>query len=275
MVKEDSNGLAAELCAASQRDVIAFDNRGSGDSRLPPATIVRAAVITFEAMADDCAAVLMHWGSQSGAAAATIQAHVFGVSMGGHIAQIMALRYPRLVASLTLGCTHHGGPEHARVSREYRKLLVNEPPRGPSVAKWKAWLAYMHASLAINFAPGFDKNEPERFNRFLDSFVAVEIARPSGGKEAQMAAINRFNQRGVQAELKKLQNPVLIVHGEQDQVIPVENAALLCAALRNSKQHIFPTLGHMFWDEDCLAAVRVLDQFFLAHDGDSSGQSKL
>src|SRR5262245_13755036 len=72
--------------------VVTFDNRGVGETDLPPEP-----VYTTAQMADDAAAVLRHLK--------VARAHVLGASMGGTIAMELALRHPRLVRSLTLACT--------------------------------------------------------------------------------------------------------------------------------------------------------------------------
>src|SRR5215470_17969608 len=81
---------------AKQYRVISFDNRGVGQTDAPPGPY------SMQAMAADTVAVMD--------AAGCGRAHVFGISMGGMIAQELALRYPERVRSLILGCTACGGP---------------------------------------------------------------------------------------------------------------------------------------------------------------------
>src|SRR5260221_6624747 len=95
---------------AAQYRTIALDNRGSGRSDVPTGPYPIAL------MASDAAAVLD--------AAQVESAHVFGLSMGGMIAQEFALQYPKRVRSLILGCTAAGGPNAVRATTEVNKILT-------------------------------------------------------------------------------------------------------------------------------------------------------
>lgn len=123
----------------------------------------------METIADDCAAVAHavtdHRRALTCATNANTKSltriHVFGVSMGGFVAQLLALRHPDIVVSLALGCSHYGGPNHVPTSKEYVSMINAEPPREPK----DRWLVFMRRSLAMNFAPGFVTSHPERFEK--------------------------------------------------------------------------------------------------------------
>jgi pimeloyl-ACP methyl ester carboxylesterase len=114
------------------RRVIRFDNRGVGRSELP------AQAWEVSDMADDVVRVMDAAGLQ--------RAHVFGVSMGGVIAQELALRHPNRVRSLVLGCTHPSGRDAARMDADAAAMLMDRTPKSAREA--------VEASVPFIYATG-------------------------------------------------------------------------------------------------------------------------
>jgi len=113
--------------------VIYFDNRGTGLSDKPDM------LYTIPVMADDAAGLLRHLAIR--------QAHVFGVSMGGMIAQELALRHPQMVRRLVLGCTSCGGPQAFLASLEVLEKLMHPPDMPREEAVRRQW--------TVMFSPEF------------------------------------------------------------------------------------------------------------------------
>src|SRR5262249_47673761 len=121
---------------AKEFRTIAFDNRGVGKSEMPPGPY------PIPLMASDAAAVLD--------AASVESAHVFGISMGGMIAQEFALQYPKRVRSLILGCTAAGGPNAVRSEPEATQMLL---ARGSMTGEEAA-----RAAVPFIYDPGTPQN---------------------------------------------------------------------------------------------------------------------
>lgn len=224
--------LLAPLSRAFQ--VITFDNRGTGDSDKPNS------VYTLPMMAADAAGVLRHLGIS--------RAHVFGVSMGGMIAQELVLHYPKQVDRLILGCTNCGGP-HAILAPLHvlEKLLV--PPDMPrEEAIRRQW--------PVMFNPDFVKHHPE----LLDRLTARSLEHPTPLYSAirQAMAVQRFNTYG---RLGQIVAPTLVVAGSADLIVPYENSLLLANRIPGATLEIFPGAGHAFFWEQPAEVVELLSEF--------------
>jgi pimeloyl-ACP methyl ester carboxylesterase len=187
-------------------------------------------------MASDAAAVLN--------AARVNTAHIFGVSMGGMIAQEFALQYPRKVRSLILGCTAAGGPEAVRAGQDAIQVLTTRGPDAEQFAKAMSPFIY-------------DRGTPkERIEQ--DTAVRRKWYPSAEAYAAQLQAI-----LGLEAysRLEKIAAPTLVIHGENDRLVPVENAKLIAGRIPNAKLVVLPNASHIFLTDQSEAANRAILEF--------------
>jgi 3-oxoadipate enol-lactonase len=199
--------------------VITFDNRGVGRSKSLTYSY------TTEAMADDAASVL----DSAGIASAT----VYGISLGGMVAQQLALRHPRRVESLVLGATHPGGPRAVPPDQEVRDFFRRRPDLPQEEAAW--------ASVPYNYGHLCRRRHASR----IAEDVAQRLAQPFPAEayRAQLYAAGVHNCLG---RLSRIRVPTMIVHGRHDRLIPVANAELMAGRMRDPRLHILERAGHMY-----------------------------
>src|SRR5438270_813661 len=138
-------------------DVIAFDHRGVG------ASAALDGAITIAEMADDAAGLL--------AALSIDRAHVLGISMGGMIAQELALAHPELVSTLTLGCTYCGGEGSALTSPEVMQRLAESLLSGDRERA-------LRTGFAVNVSKAAAEAKPELFDQMLEIATRRAVAVP-------------------------------------------------------------------------------------------------
>jgi 3-oxoadipate enol-lactonase len=201
--------------------VIAFDNRGVGRSERAPGPY------TVAEMADDAASVLDAVGVE--------RAHVYGISLGGMIAQEIALRHPGRVHALVLGATTAGGDMHVPADDATVAFLTL---RARMTAEHAVW-----ASVPINYAP--------RTRAEGGDLIAQDIARrlrypvESEYYCAQLAAANAHDAR-----VEEIRAPTLVVHGEQDVLIPPVNGERLAAAVPDAELSLWPGAAHLYFTDE-------------------------
>jgi 3-oxoadipate enol-lactonase len=197
--------------------VLLFDNRGVGRTGVPDAAF------SIETMADDAAAVIRAAGETS--------AHVVGASMGGLIAQEMALRHPALVRSLVLGCTSPGGTDAIPSEAAAQGFLQSRTDMTPREAA--------EASVPLVYA---DSTPRQMVAEDID--VRMKIPTGAAGYGAQLGAVLAY--RGALSRLAELDAPTLVVHGTEDRLVPPENAKLLADAIRGARLEWLDGAGHVF-----------------------------
>jgi pimeloyl-ACP methyl ester carboxylesterase len=212
---------------------IAFDNRGIGRSDVPPG------VYPIALMASDAAAVLD--------AAGVTSAHVFGVSMGGMIAQEFALQYPQRVRSLILGCTNAGGPHGVRAEPHVLQTLTRQgmTPQESSEAM-------------IPFI--YDAATPRAR---IDEDMALRM-RWYPTLQGYMGQLQGILQWEAYSRIAQIAAPTLLIHGETDQLIPVANAPLLAERIAGAKLALIPHASHIFETDQPGVAVRAITEFLAA-----------
>ena len=204
---------------AGRLRVITFDSRGLGRTR------AFSYAYTTEAMADDAATVLDAVGVQ--------RAHVYGISLGGMVAQTLALRHPERVRSLVLGATSPGGPRAARPSAEVGAFFRRRARMAPEEAA--------RESVPINYGP---RCRAEHFER-IEEDIAQRLAHPFGERayRAQLFAAAWHNCLGA---LPRIAVPTLVVHGALDRVIPVANAHLIAERIPGARLRVLDEAGHLY-----------------------------
>ncbi|QLG49916.1 alpha/beta fold hydrolase [Natrinema halophilum] len=239
-------------------DVIAPDNRGTGrsDVGLPPLVprlprklrapiIFKLAGYSIGGLAADLEAVLDNAG--------IYDAHIVGASMGGMIAQRYALEYSR-TKSLTLCCTSHGGPDAAPVPDETQEHMFDTPSGASEREK-----------IRYRMRPAFNERFTNRNPHLMDQIVEWRLEQDAGdpAREAQAAAVLNFD---VSDRLERLRVPTLILHGTNDEVVPVENARLLEEKIPDSRLEIVEGGSHLFFIEDDTTVNDHLLAFLDEHD---------
>lgn len=218
-------------------DVVAFDNRGIGLSEPVegPFTIVEMAV--------DTAGLLEELGLES--------AHVVGISMGGMIAQELALAEPGRLRSLTLGCTYCGGPRSQLMPQENVEKLAAGMMSGD---RDKA----IRASYEVNLSPAFRADE-DAYAAFHE--MAISVPARKATIELQAQAIFGHDTSG---RLGEVSTPTLIVHGTEDGVLPFPNGEQIAALMPGARFEPLEDVGHMFWWEQPQRSAELIREHALA-----------
>lgn len=219
-------------------EVIYFDNRGTG------LTDKSDAEYTIPLMAEDAAGLLDYLNFPD--------TSVFGISMGGMIAQELALRHTQRINRLILGCTFCGGPQATQPSPEVVEKLIVPPEMPPEEAVRRVW--------PVIFSPGF----VERRGDFLDRMTERALAHrtPPYVMAQQMNAIQSFN---TYERLGQITAPTLVVTGDGDILVPPANSNILAEKIPGARLEIVKGVGHgLFWEapEDVVSIIR---EFLVSH----------
>jgi pimeloyl-ACP methyl ester carboxylesterase len=203
--------------------VVLMDPRGAGRSDVPEPPY------TMRHFADDCAAVLDAAGIDS--------AHVLGTSFGGMVAQHLALEHPQRVRGLVLGCTTPGGASHVAPQPQDIGLLLTSGDIADPVES-------LRSLYPVNYSDAFCAEN----DAVLCSMAVANAhlrSRPQG-RAGQLAAATSHDTLD---RLPQIAAPTLVLHGEDDRIVPAANGRLLAERIPAARHIEYPGARHTFFTE--------------------------
>ena len=215
--------------------VIAFDNRGAGRSDKPEMDY------SISMFADDTAYLMDALGIK--------QTHVLGISMGGYIAQELAITCSDLVQRLVLGCTSCGGRKAVLMSDETRNAYVaNEGLAHEQI---------LRKDMHIYFSDEFIAREPKQIEQFMQ--ISMRHVQPP---DAFLHQFNACLGHDTVDRLGDISAPTLIMAGDDDHLVPTQNALILKELMPEAGLHLYPDKRHCFFMEEHERFNREVTEFF-------------
>ena len=218
-------------------EILYYDHRGVGESA------PQSEPFTIEQLATDAAQLLDHVGWDS--------AHVMGISMGGMVAQELALADVGRIRTLTLGCTYPGGEGSALSPPETGAVLGEALQSGDRETT-------VRGMWSVNVSEAFAAGEGH-FDDFYAMATSVKVPMATVG--LQMQAIFGHD---VLERLRGLDVPTLVVHGTEDRMLPVANGELIAATIPGARLEVLEGVGHLFWWEQPERSAQLLRDFALS-----------
>ncbi len=203
--------------------VLAFDNRGVGRSSRPPGPY------SVPVMAGDAIAVLD--------AAGFDRAHLYGISLGGMIAQEIALRHPARVDRLVLGATTPGGEQAVAADPD---ALAFFKRRGEMTAEEAVW-----ASVPYNYGPRTRADRAQLIGEDIVQRLRFPIE-----PEPYLAQLAAALGHDAYERLGDIRASTLVVHGSADRMVAPANARILADAIPSADLELLPDAGHLYPTDD-------------------------
>ena len=198
---------------------LALDYRDVGDS--DPAT----EPYSIDELADDVAALARELGIES--------ASLVGISMGGFISLVLALRHPELVDRLILVVTSAGGETHVSTSPEVMRALM------PDATELESGDGARRVCSLVA-APGFAESHPEA----IDEFVEIALHNPMR-RDAYLRQLEACRAHDVADRLGEIDTPTLVLHGDVDPLVRIENGRLLAERIPGARLIVYENVGHI------------------------------
>ena len=219
--------------------LIMFDNRGAGR------TDVSNKEYSIKLFADDAAGLMEALGIK--------RAHVLGISMGGMIAQELALNHPEKVEKLVLASTFCGGEKAVPIPGEAAQVVMDISATLAEKGNWDEKIT--RKLMPLLFTQEFMEENPGLVDVAVQLFLTAPT--PLEALTRQVEAIILSFDAG--ARLPQIRAPTLILAGKKDRYIPSENAEIMAKLIPNSKIAYFKNSAHMLQEEMEKVTDTVLD----------------
>jgi pimeloyl-ACP methyl ester carboxylesterase len=226
-------GRLPDLLARSFR-VLLVDNRGVGESDAPEGPYA------VSQMAADVAAVLDDAGIE--------RSHIFGVSLGGYIAQDLALTHPERVQKLVLASTAPGGPR----SHPMPAAGIDAFGKYPTMEREAGLRLMVENSLGARGVRDVPGLADEIFAYRLEHAPSLAAWQAQAYAGATFDAYDRIG---------KIAAPTLVIQGGADNVVDPRNAELLADLIPNSRVEVVPECGHLLVWEDSERVAELVTEF--------------
>jgi pimeloyl-ACP methyl ester carboxylesterase len=212
--------------------VITFDNRGAGRRERPTSPL------TIASMAADAVSVLD--------AAKILRAHVYGISMGGMIAQELALGFPERITSLVLGATSAGGALATPPDPETSAFLARRATLPDEEGRWGSVpYVYSERTRSTNAARIGQDFARRRSYAFAPDGYRAQLAAAAGHDTA--------------ARVGGIEAPTLVVHGAEDRMVPPANGRALASAIPGAHLVELADAAHLYTTDEPASDEAVRD----------------
>jgi pimeloyl-ACP methyl ester carboxylesterase len=214
--------------------IIAFDNRGAGRSDKPEMDY------SIRLFADDTAGLMNFLRIP--------KAHILGISMGGYIAQELAINHPDKVNGLILGCTSCGGSRAVSMSEErIEKFAANKGLTPEQI---------LRKDMDLYFSDRFVREHPERIEEFVN--ISFRYYQPA---DAFFRQLNACLNHDTVDRVSEVSSPTLIMTGDDDHLVPSENSLILKELMPEADLELFPGCRHCFFMEEASKFNRCVVRF--------------
>jgi 3-oxoadipate enol-lactonase len=218
-------------------ETIVFDNRGmgrSGPAQLP---------FTTADLAADTVGLLDALELET--------VHLVGISMGGMIAQELALANPERIRTLTIGASYCGGPNGSLMAPEDLQMLGEAYASGERERVFRAmW--------EINLSPAF-RADDSRFAAFAEMGSTLPAPQPVVLQQMRACGEHNTHERLGQIDL-----PTLVIHGDVDRLLRYPNGEAIATLIPGARLATLEGVGHMFWWEQPERSAELIREHALA-----------